>query len=156
MIKQNDNRCMPVVRKIGCFVRSCGALAELVTGRELTAYQINQLWVWAKKNGHVNGRDDVVESAPIATEALRMLGDGGRFVEIATKNSKGVASYYSWVTDGMRSRKQFFIQKIRTHGVFKTHFRVVDSDGNLVFDPYEPEVRAVGVFHTVVYIYLEE
>lgn len=154
MIKQNDDRCMPIIRRIGCFVRSCGAIAELKTGKELSAYQINILWVWAKKHGYVNDHDDVVQSAPIATEALRMLGDTGRFVEIATKYPEKAPQYYGWVDTEMKNGEKYFIQKIRTHGKLKTHFRVVNEKGKLVFDPFEPAVHVVGEFHTVVYLYL--
>lgn len=154
MIKQNHPQCMPVIRKIGCFVRSCGALAELKTGRRLKASEINKLWIWAKSNGCVNRHDDVVESAPIATEALRILGDTGRFVEIATFKD-GELNYYKWVTPAMKQRKKWFIQKIKTNGEIGTHFRVVDHAGRLVFDPYDPECTVHGIFHSVVYIYLE-
>lgn len=154
MIKQNDLRCMTVIRRIGCFVRSCGAIAEIKTGRELTAHQINLLWVWAKKRGHVNEHDDVVESAPIINEALRVLGGRGRFVEIGTKYPDKETSYYGWVGLDLIEGEKFFIEKIRTHGKFKTHFRVVNERGKLVFDPYEPSVHVVGSFHTIVYAYI--
>lgn len=155
MIKQNHPQCMPIVRRIGCFVRCCGALAELKTGKRLTANQINKLWVWGKLEGVIDRNDNVRESAPIATEALRVLGDSGRFVEVATFKD-GSMNWYRWVTPAMREKKKWFVQKIKTNGKIGTHFRVVDNAGRLVFDPYEPECTVQGVFHTVVYIYLEE
>lgn len=155
MIKQNHPQCMPIVRNIGCFVRSCGALAEFKTDRRLRALDINRLWIWGKRTGSINRFDDVVESAPIATEALRVLGDTGRFIEIATFKN-GSMNYYPWVTAEMKKKKKWFIQKIKTNGNIGTHFRVVDYLGRLMFDPYEPECTVHGIFHSVVYIYSEE
>lgn len=42
-IKQNDSRCMKVMQDIGCFVRSCGLVAEIRTGKSLTVEQVNGL-----------------------------------------------------------------------------------------------------------------
>lgn len=155
MIKQNHPQCMPIIRRVGCFVRSCGALAELKTGRRLKPKEINKLWIFGKSSNLIDRNNDVKESAPLATEALRVLGDNGRFIEIATFKD-GVMNYYSWVTPQMKEKKKWFIQKIKTNGQIGTHFRVVNHEGELIFDPYEPECTVQGVFHSVVYIYLEE
>lgn len=49
MIKQNNIGCCPEMQEIGCFVRACGAMAELKEFKELTVEQVNELWAWAKK-----------------------------------------------------------------------------------------------------------
>lgn len=155
MIKQNDKRCLPIVRKIGCFVRSSGAMAEFVTGNELTAEQINELWTWAKKSGHINSENLVKHSAPIATHALRMLGnDKGQFIEIATF-TRGKMNYYGSIGEPLKALPKYYIQKIKTNGEVGTHFRNIDNEGNLLFDPYTPEVKVQGVFYSIVYAYRE-
>lgn len=155
MIKQNHPQCMPIIRSVGCFVRSCWALAELKTGRRLKANEINKLWIFGKSSNLIDHNNNVKESAPLATEALRVLGDSGSFVEIATF-IEGKMNYYSWVTPAMKERKKWFIQKIKTNGKIGTHFRVVNKEGKLIFDPYEPECTVQSIFYSVVYIYLEE
>lgn len=155
MVKQNHPQCMPIIRRVGCFVRSCGALAELKTGRRLKPKEINKLWIFGKSSKLIDRNDNVIESAPLATEALRVLGDNGRFIEIATFKN-GVMNYYSWVTPQMKEKKKWFIQKIKTNGQIGTHFRVVNHEGKLIFDPYEPECTVQSIFYSVVYIYLEE
>lgn len=154
MIKQNDSRLLPVIRKIGCFVRSCGAIAELKAGRELSAEQINELWEWAKKSGNVDRNDNVKHSAPIITHAYRMLGFKGTFFEVATFKN-GRINYYGSVGEGLRNAEKWYIQKIKTNGPEGTHFRNVDYEGKLLFDPYEPEVNSQGVFYSIVYAYKE-
>ena len=155
MVKQNDPKCLPIVRKIGCFVRACGAMAEFVTGEELTASQINELWAWAKKSGNVDYKNEVKHSAPIATHALRMLGnDKGQFVEIATF-TKGKMNYYASVGEGLKRCPKYYIQKIKTNGPEGTHFRNIDNEGNKLFDPHKPDVDATGIFYSIVYAYRE-
>lgn len=152
MIKQTDKECLPVIQRIGCFVRACGHMAELVTGKELTAKQINELWTWAKESGHINHEDSVKHSAPIATKALQMLDGEGQFFEIATFN-KGKMNYYASVSEHLKFFPKFYIQKIKTNGPVGTHFVNVSFDGKLLFDPHEPEIKNQGVFYTIVYAY---
>ena len=155
MIKQNDKGCLPVVQKIGCFVRACGAMAEMKTEKELTAKQINDLWNWGKKSGHINLNDIVKHSAPIATQALKMLGGHGRFIEIATFKD-GRMNYYESVTENLKKLPKFYIQKIKTNGPEGTHFRNIDFEGNLIFDPHYPDIMPAGIFYSIVYIYVED
>lgn len=155
MIKQNDPGCYPIVQKIGCFVRSCGAVAEIKELRQFTAEQINELWLWAKKSGNVDRNDDVKHSAPIMNHALRMLGnDTGKFIEIATFKN-GRMNYYASVPDELKILPKAYIQKIKTDGEIGTHFRVINCLGELLFDPYEPEVKVVDIFYSIVYAYKE-
>lgn len=155
MIKQNDKQCLPIVQKIGCFVRACGYMAESVTGETLTAKQINELWDWGKKSGNINAENCVKHSAPIATHALRMLGnDKGQFIEVATF-TRGKLNYYGSVGEGLKKLPKYYIQKIATSGVEGTHFRNVDCEGKVVFDPYYPDVKSQGIFYSIVYAYKE-
>lgn len=155
MVKQNDPKCLPIIRKIGCFVRSCGAIAELKEMKQLTAEQINELWAWAKRSGNVDHNDDVKHSAPIATHALRMLGnETGRFIEVATF-TRGRMNYYGSVTDELKQLPKSYIQKIKTNGTIGTHFRVINCAGDLLFDPYTPEVKVQDIFYSIVYAYKE-
>lgn len=155
MIKQNDPRCLPVIRRIGCFVRACGAVAELKSGKTLSYNQINELWEWAKKSGNVDWNDIVKHSAPIITHAYHMLGFKGRFFEVATFKN-GRMNYYGSVGDGLRNAEKWYIQKIKTNGPEGTHFRNVDYEGTLLFDPHEPEINSQGIFYTIVYAFKED
>jgi hypothetical protein len=148
LIKQNDARCSILIRKIGCFFRSATALAELHTGKELTVRQINELWEQSVAEGYIKGTK-IVRSAPISTLALRALGDGGRFVEIGTFKN-GIKSLYAGVQE---TGKTYYIQKIKANNPDGTHFRVVSSIGDLVFDPYEPSVNNLGIFYSILYSY---
>lgn len=155
MIKQNDKDCLPIVQKIGCFVRACGYMAEFKTGEELTAKQINELWNWAKKSGNINANNCVKHSAPIATHALRMLGnDKGQFIEVATF-TRGKMNYYGSVGEGLKKLPKFYIQKIATNGPEGTHFRNIDNEGKLLFDPHYPDITSQGIFYSIVYVYKE-
>lgn len=155
MVKQNDPKCLPIVQKIGCFVRACGYMAEYVTGEELTASQINELWAWAKKSQNVDYKNEVKHSAPIATHALRMLGnERGQFIEIATF-TKGKMNYYASVGDGLKRCPKYYIQKIATNGEEGTHFRNIDNEGKLLFDPHKPDINCQGIFYSIVYCYRE-
>lgn len=155
MIKQNDKNCLPIVQSIGCFLRSCGAIAEIKEMKKLTAEQINELWEWAKKTNNIDFKNCVKHSAPIATQALRMLGNtNGNFIEVATFK-KGVLKYYPSITENLKRSKKSYIQKIKTDSTIGTHFRVVDNCGELLFDPYSPTVKVESIFYSIVYSYVE-
>ena len=163
MIYQNDDNCITDVRKIGCFVRSCGIIAEckyneLYTAsneedRLLTAQDINKMWRYGKELGIIDEDNRLINSAKMATFALRLLGDNdGRFIEIATKKN-GEMDLYGW------ARKKgyvpdSFIQKILQNGPSKTHFRVVDKNDNLQLDPHNPPIKMVEPVYTICYKYV--
>ncbi len=150
-IFQNDARLYPVIQKIGCFFRSALNLAETETDAVLSAEQINALWDAAKEKGFIgmrNGEDDcVLNSAAVANLALKTLGKAGRFVEVATFKN-GVMNWYKSVKD---RRAEHFIQKIRQSGPSRTHFRVVNRYGSVVFDPHNPPIFVVSLEYTVCY-----
>ena len=151
MIKQNDARCIPPMQAIGCFVRSCGLVAEYKTGKALSAEQINALWTKSKEHSYIDINDNVKQSAPIINMALAMLGDSGRFIEIGTFKD-GITYFYpsiptaQWKIDAL-------IQKIKQGGKSITHFRLVDKAGNLIEDPHEPPIRPISIYYSILYHY---
>lgn len=152
MIKQNDPRLKPVIRKIGCLVRSCGAVAEIKAGRELDAEQINCLWDWAKNSGNVGKDNCVKKSAPIINKALAALGCPGKFVEVATFRD-GKMDWYLGVGEALKNSEKAYIQKVAADNEAGTHFRVVDFRGEILFDPYEPSPKAKKILYSIVYAY---
>lgn len=153
-IKQNDSLLLPEIQKIGCFFRSCGLIAEYRTGNYLTHKQLNDGWKWAKSKGYINGNDDVINSAQIATYFLRELKDSGRFVEIGVF-SNGKKTIYSGVKNTSYEHIDALIQKIKQNGPSKYHFRVVDKYGELIEDPHAPAITARGIFYSILYAYVE-
>lgn len=147
-IKQNDEGLYSDIQKIGCFFRSALLLAEIQTGKNLDVDTINKLWRRCKSLGLINGDNDVVRSAGIATLALRELGDQGFIHEIAVFKN-GVTTWYS----GVNHRIDYFIQKIKQNGPSKTHFRVVDKYGTLVEDPHRPAILCQGIIYSICYQY---
>lgn len=152
-IKQNDKRLYPEIQKIGCFFRAALFLAERKTRKFLSDTQINKLWDLSNKYGYIgilNGEPNcVITSAPISNLALEELGWRGRFVEVGLiKNDK--ISYYPSVKD---KRSTDFIQKINQAGPSKTHFRVVNENKEIDFDPHNPEINSLGEIYTICYRY---
>jgi hypothetical protein len=143
-----------VINVIGCFVRSCGAVAELKSGKELSAEQIDHLWIFGKNHGYIDEHDNVKESAPIINEAARILELKGRFFEVATFKN-GILEYYKSVSDELRRAPKSYIQKVATNGEVGTHYWVVNYAGKILFDPYEPPVNPRKVLYTIVYAYKE-
>lgn len=156
LIYQNNVYLNPVIQKIGCFFRSACRLAEIKTGENLTAYQLNDLWEEAKRKryiGTLRGEPNcVLKSAPIANLALKKLGEeNGYFLEVATDTGKGPV-YYSSIKNRYCTD---FIQKINQGGPSKTHFRVVAEDKSLIFDPYYPGIKSLGEIYTICYQYIK-
>lgn len=155
LMKQNDEKLYPVIQKVGCFFRSCGIIAELKCGKKLEADQINRTWDWARRQGYVDNNNDVRNSAVIATQFLRELGDDtGRFVEVGTFRD-GVTQFYFGIRNGSPElcKIDALIQKIKQNGPSKYHFRVVDKSGKLLEDPHEPEINVVSVEYSILYAY---
>ena len=149
MYKQNNIELLPIIQKIGCFFVSCCKVAEMIAGKELEIYQINQLWQVSKVNGSINKNDEVRHSATIINIALKMLKCKNRCFEIGVKRN-GNVKYYA-ITEELKKRKHYFIQKIGTDTKYGTHFRVVDCNENVIFDPYYPDVKPFSIFYTIVY-----
>lgn len=150
-IKQNDIRCKHPIPEIGCFFRSCGLIAEYKTCKELSASHINDTWDWAKDTKRIDSKDDIKDSASIATRFLRCLGDKGRFIEVGLFRD-GASQYYPAFRGTPLARCDALIQKIETKGLYGTHFRVVSKFGTVVEDPHEPEIKGKPLY-SILYAY---
>lgn len=151
-LKQNDGRLNPDIQEIGCFFRSALRMAEYASdGKTLTADEINGLWKTSKRKGFIDGNNDVVNSAAIANEALKILETPGKFTEVATFTG-GTMGWYKSVPKDRRSA-EYFIQKIKQNGPNKIHFRNVDKFGNLIWDPHVPVIVCRGIIYTICYRY---
>ena len=149
-VKQNASGLYLDIQKIGCFFRSALLLAEMKTGRSLDVPTINKLWRRACQFKFIDKNLNVVNSARIATLALRELGDDGFITEVATF----VNGHIGWYR-GVEHRAEYFIQKIEQNGPSKYHFRVVDNYGDLIEDPHEPAIKSQGVLYSIIYKYDE-
>lgn len=149
-VKQNDSGLYSDIQKIGCFFRSALLLAEMKTGKALDIQTINKLWRRCCAFGFIDKNLNVVNSARIATLALRELGDNGFITEIATFR-EGRMGWYS----GVEHRPEYYIQKIIQNGPSKYHFRVVNKYGDLIEDPHNPPINVQDICYTIVYKYDE-
>lgn len=153
-VKQNHPDHLPIMQKSGCFVRSAGLVAEIHSGGTLKPDQVNGLWIWGKNRGFINQADEVVESAPLINQALKMLGvANGKFFEVGTFRN-GKTSWYPSVPESMRYADAV-IQKVRQGGPQKYHFRVVDKRGKLIEDPHDPPIKVLGIEYSILYCYKE-
>lgn len=149
MIYQGNIGLSERFRKWGCFIRSCGIIAELEMGKELTVYQLNQLEEHALLKGWVEDETyKVVASAPIIRTAFDLLGAKRRVTEVATSVGN-VITFYPSIKDPFRPT-QAHIQKIKQSGPSGTHFRVIKDDGSIV-DPHEPIIRSLGELYCIHY-----
>lgn len=153
-IKQNDERLLEDIQKIGCFFRSCGIIAENHTNKNLTVEQINNGWKYAKEKGLIDKKNNVVTSAPIINYFLKELGDKGRFIEIGIFQN-GKTFFYSSIRDTVYCHIDALIQKIKQNGKSKTHFRVVDKMGELIEDPHLPPIKVQGIYYSILYAYIK-
>lgn len=152
-IKQNDSQLKPRIQEIGCFYRSCGLVAEYFTGCSLTAEQLNDGWNWAHSKGFINGKDDIVTSAPIIEHFSKLLDPTlqGRMLEVGLFKD-GVVQYYPAAP---LRRFDFLIQKIRQNGPNKYHFRMVNKRGELIEDPHDPVINVTGIDYSILYAWKE-
>lgn len=153
-IKQNDKRCIKIMQEIGCFVRSCGLIAEIKTGKSLTAEQVNDLWSFCRKNNLLTEQNSLKASAPVINRAMEVLGGKGMFAEVGIF-SNGKANFYKSVDEKYR-KIDALIQKIRQNGINGTHFRVVDKYGDVIEDPHEPPIKPTGIIYSILYCYKED
>ncbi len=153
LIKQNDARLIKDIREVGCFFRSAQALAEIKTGTTLTAEQINAMWGWSIRNGHIENRVMVNGAMPIANKTLKYLGSPGQFIEVGLFQN-GKTTYYKSIPKHLK-RIDFLIQKAKQKAgaKYKNHFRVVDRFGCVIFDPYEPTVEVAGSEYSILFAY---
>lgn len=150
---QNDPALYQVIQRIGCFFRSALYMAEERSQKALTALQINGLWDMSKKLGYIatlhGEKNCVANSAAIANLALKELGVSGKFVEVGIFK-EGKLTWYASVKE---RRADAFIQKIQQGGPSKTHFRCVDKNGVVTFEPHDPPIKSLGIFYTICYRY---
>lgn len=151
MIKQNDKRLLPKINKIGCYFMCCAYIAQMQTKKELTPEQINEGWVWSKKNYHINLADDLLHrhAEDIITYFLQILGDKGKVKEV------GIFEGGQCIWYGEEQGSDYYIQKIEQSGPSKTHFRIVDKYGVVIEDPAEPPIKSKHVIYSRIFKYKE-
>jgi hypothetical protein len=161
LLPQNNPDCLPIIQASGCFARSAQGIAEIATGHALTTSQINAIWLWGKdysifvsgkKRLLIDGENVLNSSAVLANKTLEILGAPGRFIEVGTKKN-GIITWYDWVKGSALQRADAFIQKIAQNGPQKIHFRIVDNNDRLVWDPHNPAITSQGTLYTIVYCY---
>jgi len=153
-IKQNDSRLKEEIQKIGCFFISCAIVAQNTAGKELSAEQINSVWDWAKKTHRIDQNNNITDSASIINRFLRVLEARGRFLEVGTFRD-GRTQFYFAVSEKYR-KIDALIQKIKQGGKSVTHFRVVDRKGALIEDPHEPPIKALDVYYSILYCFIND
>lgn len=153
-IKQNASGLYLEIQKIGCFFRAALWIAEKQTGRKLKVEQINKLWNLAQQMKYIPAegpkKNCVQNSEGIATLALRELGDRGRIIEVGTF-CDGKMIWYGCASKDHHI--DYYIQKIKQGGPSVTHFRNVDKEGHLLWDPHEPEINVLDIYYTICYKY---
>ena len=152
-IKQNDSRLNERIQKIGCFFISCADVAQMKTGKALTTLQIEETWKWAKEAKRIDALENIVDSASIINRFLKILGDSGHFCEIGTFRD-GKTEFYPAIKQKHR-HIDALIQKIAQGGKGKTHFRVVNNRGEVLEDPHTPPIKALGVYYSILYAYID-
>lgn len=147
MLKQNSAGLLDDIKAIGCFFKSCIAVAELQTGISLTAEQHNEMWRECGLLKYII-EENIKNSAPIIQMAFRYLGKSVSVVEVGTDKD----GYYKWIQNNPKyQRIDARIEKILQGGPSKTHFRVVSDGNEVLFEPHNPEIRSLGHVHTIWY-----
>lgn len=112
-LKQNDSGLYLIIQKSGCFFRAACKMAEEVTGKMLTVQQLNSLWDDSRALRYIDENNNTMQSAAVATLALRRLKGTGRFVEVATFMN-GVMGWYLSVPNYKRRADFIFKKDART------------------------------------------
>ena len=154
LLKQNDKQLIYPIREVGCFFRSALAIAEMTCGKLFSASEINEMWFVCQDKGFIVNREMVKGGAPVMNLAFDLLfekygAEHYKAIEIATSR-KGVVEFYPSIPKEMR-RTDAFICKRKTPKTLKYpyHFVVNDAKGDLLFDPYTPDVQGTTEAYTV-------
>lgn len=152
MYKQYNSNFLPIIQKVGCFFLSCVNLVELKTGVKLSINQINDLWNFCKETKIIDENNNIVSSAKIMNQILKNSGLKIRCYEVATKQDNKI-NYYPSVSENFRNNEnKGFIQKIKTSGVYGTHFRIVNNSDMVIYDSVDVE-NYQKIFYTIVYVF---
>lgn len=149
MIKQNDEKCLPAIQKIGCFFRSSLLAVEYSTGKKFTPDDLNSLWNSAKFKGIISIDDDLMDSAKLMNLGLDRLCEPGYFAEIGLKVA-GHIELYRWA-ENAGLVPDTFIRKMRQGGPNKYHYVLVDEKDKLIEDPHDPVIKDLGEVFTICY-----
>ncbi|MEL3908049.1 MAG: hypothetical protein P1P64_03410 [Treponemataceae bacterium] len=149
IIKQNSKGLNPDIQAVGCFFVSALAIAQMHSNKNLTKAQYNKLWELAHARKYMKNRNMVV-SAKVINLAFDELGVRKWATEVGTS----LGGYYVWVRDNPSyQRVDACIQKIRQPkgSRYPMHFRVTNINGELLFDPYSPEIKSARSEYTIWY-----
>ena len=157
LLKQNSRGMKRDICEVGCFFRSSIALVEFMLNEALSAKEINTMWDVGIGLGYIKNRELIKGGAPIINIALDVFKKKGsptfKAYEIGTARN-GIPSFYSGVNTSLLEPKDFhYIQKIvqPKGSLYPYHFRVVNSDYSLKWDPYEPVVKMQKEDYSIIF-----
>lgn len=157
ILKQNQHPLKRDICEVGCFFRSSIALVEFMLGEALSGKEINIMWDTGVSLGYIKNREMIKGGAPIINMALDVFKKKGyasyKAYEVGTSRG-GQPTFYSGVSMSLLEPKDFhYIQKIvqPKGSKYPYHFRVVNNDGSLKWDPYEPVVRMQREDYTIIF-----
>ena len=127
MIYQNDPRLYEVIQKVGCFFMCCIMIAKLGSKHEYTTDEINKLWDLAKARGYINTKDEMINSVGVINLASDI-----KFKQVCHSYNKT-----------LHPNADYYIQKAYILNPHKEpyHFRLMNRDGAIIYDPYNPSVE---------------
>lgn len=149
ILKQNAKDMYKDIQQVGCFFTSCLAIAQMKAGKNLSAAEYNALWDEAHKKGFMKNRY-MVTSDKVINLAFEKLGVKKKAFEVGTDSG----GFYGWTANSKTyTNINACIQKIRRPegSAYPFHFRVVNEAGELLFDPYSPELKSAGNEHIIWY-----
>ena len=153
MYKQDNTMLLDDIQKVGCFYLSCINLIEFKTCIKLTVEEVNYYWNLAKKKNIIDDNNDLLDSAKLMNMILDNKGNNLRVFEIATEKDYYNPIYYPWVDDNLKKLDKYYIQKLKTRGVYGTHFRVITENGN-IFDSLPYIYDFDKILYNIVYVFV--
>ena len=153
MYKQDNTMLLDDIQKVGCFYLSCINLIEFKTCIKLTVDEVNYYWNLAKTKNIIDDNNDLLDSAKLMNMILGNKGNNLRVFEIATEKDYYNPIYYPWVDDNLKKLDKYYIQKLKTRGVYGTHFRVITENGN-IFDSLPYIYDFDKILYNIVYVFV--
>ena len=128
----------PKARKYGCYVRSPLRVAEIFTGRNFNAAELNKLFNRVLSLGYAHGDYIVDDPAAIVREGFKFRGQDRECYQTARRDLKGIHWWGFAEKDKGYQRIAFMVLKGQTVN-HHSHFRLGDNMGIEIFDPYYPK-----------------
>ncbi len=132
MMLQNDIGLIDIIRRIGCYYLALARMVELESGYDFKPDELNTIWLESKSYHYIDWRNNIIKPDEILSLLVRITDKKIKLAQVG-QTQDGKTLFWQWYQG---NAYDYGCKMLNTGGQVGTHWVLVDTAGNLLYDSY--------------------